>query len=588
MANIAVSVIDGTVIGVQLGESTAAAAVFAATASGAAAVAVEAGAFAEEFSGPAYETIANGEAATTTGHFFRVSNGDTPRTYTRYQRTAGGSVVAASLATSTDLASADGAAMIGLRDGSTVADVIASADVTLYVDPAGNDTTGTGSLATPFATPQKALDSLAELTRRTSAVIEVAAGTYSTSSRAAASMDRPAVVYIDGLKIGKRTAQSGTTLSGGLVIKLAAGAKITPNATYPRGIYVTGHSGSVGIVGGEIEAAAGAESLIVAHRGSYVHVRDTVCDGNGIAQLGLVAEAGGYLESINVTATGSVADATAFYNSVVQMAAPSGTSTVGNVSAGGAGIISLASGMSCTGTIISRGGFIDMTGTTSLPVLFSGNYDGQGGQLTGANVRFTNAASSIVPVGEIWKVDNLHSNAAVNLRGGIARLNGFQSFVAPATQSTHAQPLRRLDDAKVTFSSNLNNLNNAGLVLGPDLAPYIFNVSADSTVIPISLNGQNPQVVQLNNIKGSLATGCTLSLDISGWLAGTRIPNGQLLTVANLGGNGVQIIHGSTLVGLNSSSITIGATTGQVRSVTFVYLTGYGKWMPVSFGQVVA
>lgn len=65
----------------------------------------ESAAYAEEFSGPAYETVAAGEAATTAGQFFRVSNGDTPRTYTRYQRTAGGSVVAASLATTIDLAS---------------------------------------------------------------------------------------------------------------------------------------------------------------------------------------------------------------------------------------------------------------------------------------------------------------------------------------------------------------------------------------------------------------------------------------------------------------------------------------------------
>lgn len=56
--------------------------------------------FAEEFSGPAYANQAAGEAATTTGQFFRVWNGDTPRTYTRYERTAGGSEVAVPLATS--------------------------------------------------------------------------------------------------------------------------------------------------------------------------------------------------------------------------------------------------------------------------------------------------------------------------------------------------------------------------------------------------------------------------------------------------------------------------------------------------------
>ncbi len=71
--------------------------------------------FAEEFSGPAYDTRAAGEAATAVGRFFRVSNGDTPRTYTRYQRTAGGSVLAAPLASAAELAGPLGAALVGAK-----------------------------------------------------------------------------------------------------------------------------------------------------------------------------------------------------------------------------------------------------------------------------------------------------------------------------------------------------------------------------------------------------------------------------------------------------------------------------------------
>lgn len=69
--------------------------------------------FAEEFGGPAYATQAAGQAATAVGQFFRVSNGDTPRTYTRYERTSGGSVVAAPLATTASLSASGGAALIG-------------------------------------------------------------------------------------------------------------------------------------------------------------------------------------------------------------------------------------------------------------------------------------------------------------------------------------------------------------------------------------------------------------------------------------------------------------------------------------------
>jgi hypothetical protein len=79
-------------------------------------------AFAEEFSGPAYATQAAGEAATTEGQFFRVPIGTTPETYTRYQRTSGGSVEAAPLATTTDLAATDagkGDALVGSDDGAS-------------------------------------------------------------------------------------------------------------------------------------------------------------------------------------------------------------------------------------------------------------------------------------------------------------------------------------------------------------------------------------------------------------------------------------------------------------------------------------
>lgn len=72
----------------------------------------------EEFlQGISYATVAEGEAATATGHFFRIAIADTePVEYNRYQRTAGGSVLAAPLATAAALASSDpdkGSALVG-------------------------------------------------------------------------------------------------------------------------------------------------------------------------------------------------------------------------------------------------------------------------------------------------------------------------------------------------------------------------------------------------------------------------------------------------------------------------------------------
>ena len=90
---------------IYLGENTALAKHFSDASSRDASASATNARFAEEFSGPSYASVALGEAATTEGQFFRVPVGTTPETYTRYQRTAAGSVEAASLATTADLAS---------------------------------------------------------------------------------------------------------------------------------------------------------------------------------------------------------------------------------------------------------------------------------------------------------------------------------------------------------------------------------------------------------------------------------------------------------------------------------------------------
>lgn len=453
--------------------------------------------------------------------------------------------------------------------------------VVIHCDEAlGDDTLGDGSELTPFATANRAVAAVPLLTWRGSVIIRPV-GDVTDSWRA--DMDRPALIYIDGIKIGRRTAQSGATLSGGLIIDLTY-ATVKPGTSFPRGIYATGHCGSVAVVGGSIIAQAGAESLIVAHRGAYVHIRNTICDGNAIASLGLLAEAGGIIEAIDVSATGSTADAVCYANSFIQMAAPAGLAEVGTISNGGG--VDLAVGMSCTGTITNRAN-LSFTGTLTYPIKLSGNYSGSGGRVTGAYVHMINSAASIVAAAEQWKVDALHSNAQLNFYSTNYQLNAFQSYVAPATQSTFEQPIRSLLGSNAAFSLSMSNKNSAGAIVGPDFGPQTVTVAADATVIPVTLNGENPQVIRLNNTKGSLATGCTLSLTNENALAGTIVNNGQMITLVNLGGNGVQIVHGSTAVGMNGSNFVIGASAGQRRALTLVYLTNYGKWMPIAPDEMV-
>lgn len=118
---------------IGLGENTILAGRERVLAEDARADAAESAAFAEEFSGPAYASQAAGEAATTSGQFFRVPIGTSPETYTRYQRTEDGSVIAAPLASTADLASPDkGATLINF-------------------EPYGNKYTGAGDEPSPWS-----------------------------------------------------------------------------------------------------------------------------------------------------------------------------------------------------------------------------------------------------------------------------------------------------------------------------------------------------------------------------------------------------------------------------------------------------
>jgi len=84
----------------------------------------DAAGIAEAFAGQVYANTAAGEAATATGHFFLVSAGGTPRNYAVYERTSGGSVLAAAMASSTALAGVNGAYLIGFG-ASTLGDISA-------------------------------------------------------------------------------------------------------------------------------------------------------------------------------------------------------------------------------------------------------------------------------------------------------------------------------------------------------------------------------------------------------------------------------------------------------------------------------
>lgn len=117
---------------------------------------------------------------------------------------------------------------------------VSDGDVQLYVATTGDDTTGDGSIGNPFATRQRAWDSLLAIINH-KYVINIADGVYSTSSRRSASMQRPALIHCDQKKMGLRSAAPGGVLTAAVVFmgESKAGVILQPGSAngYTTGVY---------------------------------------------------------------------------------------------------------------------------------------------------------------------------------------------------------------------------------------------------------------------------------------------------------------------------------------------------------------
>lgn len=330
--------------------------------------------------------------------------------------------------TLTELNDGDGSE-IGIGNGYNLQYILETADRSIYFATTGSDSTGDGTIVNPYATPQKCVDSLPRIIIKTFRIVG-SAGTYSTSSRSAVSMERPSVVYIDQVTILKRTFQSGSDLGGGLVFDFSDNVIIQPNATYPRGFYATANCGSVGILGGTFLAAAGAESLIVTHRGAYIHGRDVTLDGNGIASFGILSESGGNAEMVDCSATGAtVADViTDTGGGFIQFASPANTSTIGKIN--NSSIVSLGDNVVVTGTINHFGNrFESKVSAASKAVDLQGNFFGWGGSFIGSWINFSNSAARVefhntTIRGDIWRF-----TAKLHLFDTEVQGNGWDSYL---------------------------------------------------------------------------------------------------------------------------------------------------------------
>lgn len=558
------------------------------------------------YAGPT--TYAEGQVVTgSNGNWYQLkvptSQGDDPV----------GSVTGNWLEVLSAVALADGAVTEPkLADGSVIARVITSVasgiaeiafklglqtngDYTVYAGDwtgmpgggVGNDTTGDGSLATPYATPQKAWDSLPWLIKD-KVVISIADGTYGTSSRSAASMDRPALIYCDGKKIGRRTDGPGGVMTGGVTFmgESKAGMILQPGSVngYTRAIYVTGHVGSVAFQNIAIDALTGAEAGIVAHRGSYVHLSDIDVDGNGFMTFGLIGEAGGIMEGLVMDVHHCAIGVQSYQGSTVQLSLSStiyDCSSLG-ISIPNGGYVGLTTGSSCSSNVLMQaGGRFDCTGTSPSHVTLSGTLNLRGGAWTAAFTDVTGGITTYPGCGV--NVGAFGWSAQWTDYGADIYAPGAKSYVSPATQSTVATPLAFIGGVRNLFpESTFQMINNAGVEVSESINGSAVSVPSSGAAITSNLRGLF-NVVNLTATANR--TGVTLPNTMAGRSPTAPLPAGMVAEFISNSSFTIELVPGSNADFAGLTAITIGASAGAYLGARAVMGTT-GLWRVYPLGAV--
>jgi len=443
---------------------------------------------------------------------------------------------------------------------------------TVYVRIDGNDTVGDGvSPTTAFRTPQRAIDSLPELVDL-SVQIDIGPGIYSTSSRAPQSLDRPAVIYIDQLRSGRRTSQEAEGLIGSIVLKLDPNTVIQAGKNgYDYGIYCTGHSGSIAIWGGKVEAGARCNTLITAHRGTYVHLRKMQVDGSKGASVGLLAEAGGFLECVDTAANGSKVDLQTYSGSFAQMAAPNSSHEIGQIAVGPGSMASIFMRMRVTQSLTNRG-ICELNGGPNSRVSLEGSYDGRNSQLHAIRTDFiSKEPDAVIAKCDNWHTGDLGFDCALNLHGGVYHLAGSRAFVG-GNRSPHARPVRAIPGTFIYRDASIDWTNSEGIKKGVYLLPLTVSIPDDNFTIPITFNSGASGLIQLINQTGSIRRNCVIA-DVAATTNGHHPDTGSELTLVHVEGQEIEIALDAECIGNpQKERLILGRGPRMARSARFVWL----------------
>ena len=220
-------------------------------------------------------------------------------------------------------------------------------DVVVYVSPTGNDMTGDGTSAKPYATIQAAVDSLPKVLDGHIATISIAAGTYAG-----------------------RVVMSG--FQGGIVELGVAGRSVTVNGIQISGCSVVRVNISV------TRSATYVGSLFIVRNGSHVQINNPITINGASAEIsGIVVESGSTLIALpDATSALKTTINNCVYNAIyatggsrVSMVDLAGSNNGVGIRSDGGSVVSYSTRTltATTANITTNGGRIYTGAQTSIP-----------------------------------------------------------------------------------------------------------------------------------------------------------------------------------------------------------------------------
>lgn len=478
------------------------------------------------------------------------------------------------------LLSVSGTVPVGIYD--KVNTTLSTSDtVEWYVDPVnGVDSLGRGlQVGNPVRTIQFAIDSMPQhLSATHPQKVILVAGTHSESSRQSSEMARPAVVYPNDKIISNRSTQVSGGITGALIIE-GQGVGNTFIQTNPAegityGVYASGVEvvlSNLSVIADESAGAAGSSSLVVSHRGAYVHGKG-VHIGSSNAQLGLVCEAGGWAEFISSSIKDCGGTDVVVYQDSSASLAGSG-SDIGHITNNG--FLQIAESCVVNGDQLhTAGSQCQVTSyQASTKCTINGNISGRGSQLSAAFADFNGVLScemSGVRLSTCAYQDQL------SFFGGELLLAGTDSFTGVNTENNSLTPVVLRDGANFKKDLASNIVNSNGDAIGADYGNLRVSVNANDFTIPVSVTGKEIDIEVIGG--GSNRTGATLPATSS---VG-QYADGTVLRLTGAGNN-VEIVE-STTSDIPSGAITVGGLVGGYSGATFVYSARASRWRLQSVG----